>query len=608
MNIILRELRFSNMFSYGADNVIQLNDKSMLQLSAENGSGKTSIILILQELLFSKNVKGIKKTDILNRESSSKSWEGEIDFTVDSNEYTVSVRRTGASTKVKLIENNTDISEHKVIDTYKRIQEILGIDFAVFSQLTYQSSSNALEFLKATDTNRKKFLINLFNLEKYIEIGERIKKEAQAADKDVVKTQTELSTVNSFLDKTSIPEYKTEKEMPEVDSQLAVKIADIEKQLDSYNDTCKRIDKNNMYIKERDSITMDMSLQAPAELDFMDEYNQLKLDLGVLKSSITSKQSSIKNLKLNDSCPACGQSIDNSHQLKIKEDAEKEIKALQAEQTQKLLIATKYSDEIKQYNADKAEYDKNQKKIERFEQLTQLIDDNIPADYPNTGTLTSDKSKYKIELEKQQAAANEVIQHNKQVSAHNSKVDALNEQKAEFIVRQQELESAKIEKSDKVNNLNILKKAFSTTGIVAFKLENLTKELEVAINYYLSLLSDGQFQIEFLLDKEKLNVSVINNGKTAAIETVSEGEFSRIQISILLAIRSLLSKLGGSSVNFLFLDEVMGVLDDAGKESLITLLLEEKKLNVFLVSHEYEHPLVPKLAIIKKNNVSCLEG
>ena len=55
-----------------------------------------------------------------------------------------------------------------MLDTYKKIYEILGLDFEVFSQLTYQSSTDLLEFLKATDANRKKFLINLFNLEKYI--------------------------------------------------------------------------------------------------------------------------------------------------------------------------------------------------------------------------------------------------------------------------------------------------------------------------------------------------------------------------------------------------------------------------------------------------------
>ena len=84
-----------------------------------------------------------------------------------------------------------------------------------------------------------------------------------------------------------------------------------------------------------------------------------------------------------------------------------------------------------------------------------------------------------------------------------------------------------LSKSNQINSLNILKKAFSTSGIVAFKLENLTKELEIAINKYLSTLSDGQFQVEFKLDKEKLNISVINNGISTPIETVSGGEFSQ---------------------------------------------------------------------------------
>ena len=141
------------------------------------------------------------------------------------------------------------------------------------------------------------------------------------------------------------------------------------------------------------------------------------------------------------------------------------------------------------------------------------------------------------------------------------------EQKLDFTNRQNAVKSDTISKQSQTNSLNILKKAFSTSGIVAFKLENLTKELEVSINHYLSLLSDGQFQVEFKLDKEKLNISVINNGIATPIETVSGGEFSRIQTSILLAIRSLLSKLGGSSVNLLFLDEITGVLDDEGKEN-----------------------------------------
>ena len=170
-NIVLKQLKFSNMFSYGENNIIDLDTSRITQLTAPNGSGKSSIAMIIQEILFNKNVKGIKKTDILNRLAKSKSWNAALTFLCDSSDCEVIVTRSGAQTKVKFIKDGVDESEHKVLDTYKKISQVVGTDFEVFSQLTYQSSTDLLDFLKATDTNRKKFLINLFNLEKYITIG-----------------------------------------------------------------------------------------------------------------------------------------------------------------------------------------------------------------------------------------------------------------------------------------------------------------------------------------------------------------------------------------------------------------------------------------------------
>jgi DNA repair exonuclease SbcCD ATPase subunit len=212
-DIILKQLNFSNMFSYGSSNSIALNRNRITQLTAINGSGKSSIALILQELLYSKNIKGIKKGDIINRYIKDKNWYGELEFSVNDVNYKLSVKRSGATTKVELYKNGIDISEHKVIDTYKKIQDIIGLDFEIFSQITYQSSTDLLDFLKATDTNRKKFLINLFNLERYIAIGERIKIRSSELDKEIIKLQGELKSVEDFLNSATIPEpidYKPE--------------------------------------------------------------------------------------------------------------------------------------------------------------------------------------------------------------------------------------------------------------------------------------------------------------------------------------------------------------------------------------------------------------
>ena len=605
--IILKNLQFSNMFSYGENNSLDLNKSRITQLTAPNGSGKSSISTIIQEILFNKNVKGIKKTDILNRWSKNKTWDASLTFTADNVDYEVSIKRIGAQTKVQLIEDGKDISEHKVLDTYKKISDIIGSNFEVFSQLTYQSSTDLLDFLKATDTNRKKFLINLFNLEKYIDIGERIKAKSSELDKEVNITQGELKSIEDFLSNTNIPAKIEEVSVPEVDEAVTVRISDITREITNVNDTCRKIDKNNMYIQERDGLQFELGIKEPAAFEFMDEYQTLKMDLVMLNKDIANLEKELANIKINDKCNVCGQTIDTTHIVVIKEDLQLKIASNKVTQLEMLDKAGAWGKEIDTIQAKKLSFISNQEKINRFEQLTQLIDNTIPKEFPNVTELQSELRNLQTIASTNSKEIKDAIDHNKRVSAHNAKVDALIEQKNEFTIRQTSVKDDIVTKSDQSVSLNILKKAFSTSGIVAFKLENLTKELEVTINYYLSLLSDGQFQVEFTLDKEKLNITVINNGISTPIETVSGGEFSRIQTSVLLAIRSLLSKLGGSSINLLFLDEITGVLDDEGKEKLVEVLQKEHDLNVFLISHDFTHPLIDKISIVKNNNISSIQ-
>ena len=605
--IILKNLQFSNMFSYGENNSLDLNKSRITQLTAPNGSGKSSISTIIQEILFNKNVKGIKKTDIINRWSKNKTWDASLTFTADNVDYEVSIKRIGAQTKVQLIEDGKDISEHKVLDTYKKISDIIGSNFEVFSQLTYQSSTDLLDFLKATDTNRKKFLINLFNLEKYIDIGERIKAKSSELDKEVNVTQGELKSIEDFLSNTNIPAKIEEVSVPEVDEAVTVRISDITREITNVNDTCRKIDKNNMYIQERDGLQFELGIKEPAAFEFMDEYQTLKMDLVMLNKDIANLEKELANIKINDKCNVCGQTIDTTHIVVIKQDLQLKIASNKVTQLEMLDKARAWSKEIDTIQAKKLSFISNQEKINRFEQLTQLIDNTIPKEFPNVTELQNELRNLQTIASTNSKEIKEAIDHNKRVSAHNAKVDALIEQKNEFTIRQTSVKDDIVTKSDQSVSLNILKKAFSTSGIVAFKLENLTKELEVTINYYLSLLSDGQFQVEFTLDKEKLNITVINNGISTPIETVSGGEFSRIQTSVLLAIRSLLSKLGGSSINLLFLDEITGVLDDEGKEKLVEVLQKEHDLNVFLISHDFTHPLIDKISIVKNNNISSIQ-
>lgn len=609
MSVVLKKLEFSNMFSYGEKNSIALNKERISQLVAENGVGKTSISLAIQELLFNKNVKGLKKSDILNRYSKSKSWEGRIEFTVDEDEYVVVSKRTGASTNVTLLKNGVDISEHKVLDTYKLISEIIGRDFETFSQLTYQSSTDSLEFLKATDTNRKKFLVNLFNLTRYLEIGDSLKVKISEREKDLSKLQGELKTIVDFINNNPIPDKAVEKELPIVDETLVVKISDLSNQLREQKTICDKIDKNNLYIKELNSLSFDMTISRPTiDEGIYQEQDKIKATINKIDANISKAKKQLNSLDTSDHCYACKQPIDNSKSKELVEQLTSEISTLTTDRKECEKSLSKISTTINDYNSALKIYTVNQQRIDRFSQLSQLIDNSLPIEYPNYTGISKQLKQLEEEYAWQKRELETTQKYNDSVKIRNAKIEGLKEQLLNFKARQMLLNDDILKVQDEIVNLGILRKAFSTSGIVAYKLENVTKQLEDSINYYLSTLSDGQFQVIFRLNSDKLNVVIVNNGIEVAIESLSGGEFSRVQTSVLLAVRNTLSNLGSKSINLLFLDEIMGVLDDSGKEKLFEVLNNETNLNVFLISHEYTHPLIPKIEIEKKNNISSIRA
>lgn len=597
------------MYSYGEKNTLSLTNP-ISQLIAPNGNGKSNIALIIQELLYSKNIKGIKKGDIKNRYNNSTEWQGGINFEANNIEYELSVTRKGTSSKVILLADGRDISQHKIPDTYKLIRNILGMDFEVFSQLTYQSSIDLLEFIKTTDTNRKKFLIKLFNLEKYIDIGETLKLKLSIAEKEATMLQGELNGIEKFLEETVIEDKLEKIEVLSLDEYLINKEKKLSLQISNHENKSKQIDKNNLYIKELASLVFDITLIEPSKVRY-EEIIDICIDnvknINNYEKDYSNYEHQIKRLDTAATCYACGQEIDNRKAIELKDNLislsniiELELNILNTKNNKLLAENLKLEENFKKFKI-------NQKIIERFEQLSQLINKELPIKHEDINNLYADLEDITVELACMYETINNANSHNNNINTHNTKVDTLTQQKREFLARQQLLNNDIIVIKNKVKNLNILKKAFSTSGLVAFKLENLTKELEDTINKYLSELSDGKFQVIFRLTGEKLNVIVRSNGLEAPIETVSGGEFGRIQTAILLAIRSILVKIGGNNINLLFLDEIDGVLDSDGKEKLIEVLQEEKDLNVFLISHSFNHPLLEKINIIKENNISRIE-
>lgn len=592
----MNRLEWGGCFSYGPTNYIDLNNATITQLIGENGSGKSSIPLILQEVTYNKNSKGVKKADIANREIGDGKYWIKFYFDLHNEEYRIELNRA-STLKVKLYKNNEDISSHTATDTFKTIETLFGIDFKVFVQLIYQSVTDGLSFLTATDTVRKKFLIDLFSLDEYSKYFEIFKTLLQEVTKEISSVKGSISALEKIADKSAnLPEVKFPKEEPE-DPEYPKKIGELEASLSNIISLNKKIQQNNQLKNILKSITYDNELVSLSHTPI----NELQLQVGELTSKVSTAKALIAKMnKLSDKCPTCGHDLDISKEKSLKEEAEASLeihsKGLSDVKNQ---LATIESANIKIAAAKKARDEK--------EDLYQRVDHNLSSELLTAQDIEQEIEALKADYKTARAARDAVLKYNADVKQHNDRIKIMQEQREETLI-EIEIENIRLEKIlKKQSTYEILKKTFSTNGLVAYKLENLVKDIEEAANEYLLELSDGRFSLMFAISGDKLNVTLIDNNNEIDISALSSGELARVNIATLLAIRKIMSYISKTQINVLFLDEVINVLDEYGREKLIEVLLNEQSLNTFLVSHGWSHPLLAKVSVQKIDGISQLK-
>ena len=596
--ITLQKLKWSNCFSYGADNELDLSNNTVTQVLGTNGMGKSSIPLIIEEALYNKNSKGIKKADIPNR-YVNQGYNIHLEFTKDEKRYDVIIDRK-SSIKLKLLENGEDISSHTATNTYKTLQDIIGIDFKTFSQLVYQNTNSSLQFLTATDTNRKKFLIDLLHLEHYVKLFDLFKEEARKSTLNLNSIESKIATIEKWLssnklsDTSILPVSEISIETIEDEQELATLMIEIK----NISEKNRKISQNNTYKDMLAKINIE-DVQA-CNISSIQSYDDLQSEVGKLQQAAAgSKRLLDKMSKLGDHCPTCEQTVDSSFKQSLIDAEARKI----AEARERQDEIDKRISEIKR---DNAEYQRARKIESDWHELFRSIDNNLPASTLDPNELKDRASRIQERISDAKERMVRISQENERITKRNTRIQVILEQTEEFEQELFELNELLDLEAATAGHLEVLKKAFSTNGLLAYKIENLVKELEELTNHYLAELSDGRFTLEFVVSNDKLNVQITDNGNIVDILALSSGELARVNTATLIAIRKLMSSISKSQINILFLDEVIAVLDDAGREKLVEVLLEED-LNTYVVSHGWTHPLLDKVEVVKSGNVSKLE-
>ncbi len=617
------ELGAEGFLSYG--NIkLQLED-SLIQLLGDNGVGKTNLITVLTEALFSKNPRGYAKGELLNRSGKFKSSTIYVKFLgKDGSTYVATTIRNKTTAKVSLTKDGVDISAHTAKGTFELIEEVLGMDYELFLQYTYQSSRFPTEFLLATPKARRDYLSNLLDLNT---INEDIEKVAQAtkeakAKLDILNKETlkataalkALGDISLLIDvdvpalECAIADAKAEydnlviltAEHARASASLNSKIADRDKQVSALKRLVKPVPP---------TMPVMPVVQKPNTNELSDakaEVADVMRRLGTVKSALADCKVALSKLKKPaEFCYACGHALDNAKALEMFLDEQNRLLELDKLRTNELAnlqqalpelqgivadITTraghweKYDKEVitfdiksNAYAADIAKYAAQEQELkENISRLTCEIENIVLPPYSKqleteaynhyTGLLAelNNAAFYKTKLDK--------------VADIKSTLDSLSKETAIYTTRQKDLET--------------LSKALKE--ILAKTIEGGIKTIERVTNKYLTEFNSKAF-LRFSVEEDKVSVGCLFDGEEVSISTLSTGQFSRVSISTLLALRELLGK--GNGLNFLMLDEVVGVLDNDGKEGLIDILTNMKGLSVFLVSHEWYHPMLSRLRV-----------
>lgn len=621
--IVIKSLEFSNFFSYGENQRIVFDEEKIMQLIGANGAGKSSIPLILEEVLFNKNSKGIDKKSLINRNTSNNKACAEVVAFVDSKELRVRLERTATTSKVSILFDREDISGHTSTQSYKVLENLLGLDHKAFTQLIYQSSNASLEFLTATDSNRKKFLLSLLDLEHYTELHEKVKAREKefksesdnltgqitAYQANIKKLQEELTQINLDAKLLEVPEDISESLQKEL-NELSGSIANIElinNQIYRNNQARRKLEElQNSLVELEERLA---TLEKPSEaVEVPDVSNDFK-ELTNAESEEQRELAYFNKVKaLGCNCPTCLQEISEDFKKGLLEESKaKVLKARETITRVKPLLAE--VEELQKQNkkllTSKASYDKLIQQIERTKDSIAEAEANCDASIVNTTRSVDElKSRYDEAMQKladNKAAIKRATTKNRNIELANSRYtvisDSINSAKSDL--------EKLLPQLDSLNKLtarySVLAKAFSNNGLPAYEIENKVVDLESACNEYLNTLSAGRFSLTFEMNGDKLQVVISDNGINVGIEALSSGERNRVNVAMLLAIRKLMSSLNKTKINLLILDETIENLDASGKELLVEVLLAEEDLNTVLVSHGYTHPLLSKIEVTKNN-------
>lgn len=537
-------IEFKNVFAYGEEvqKIEYSSDGKLILLKGVSGAGKSAILSLPTLVLYGK-LKSVSKSGIANR-TNKHGW---IRGVIKKGQHEYVIEREFTPNSLKVWKDGEEIDSFGSSDAEDYIKtEIIEIPLATFNNMVTISMKNFTSFLSMSPTERKQVVDEVFDVRVVNLAAEQIKKDAKDLGNSINGDNQTMYSLGQTLANANhelqvIQHKNATPESEEKITQNNNEIAALNKTLIEYNEGLKLI--------------------AQKSADANTQLNAKNTEIQQKNREISDKQSTVRTINekiklYNQSkCPTCatpftGEAYDGLkkqlNDLLIQKQAD-----VQTLQNELATLRTQYT-EIQQH-------------IGKIAEAKQKVDNGIYQirlkinQLQNENALIIEKQKASAEY---QAVQNIIDQTNKQLDSIREQVNS---------------------KTRKLGQLQQLQKIYSLDGVLKLIIEQWIPVLndEIAENL---LLLNFPYTLKF---DNKLNAEVSDLGANVPIETLSEGEKTRLNICILTSFYKILQR-KFTSLNILSLDETVSTLDSINSGALLMFLkafADENNINCIVVSH-----------------------
>lgn len=550
--LLFHKIRWRNLLSTGNTfTEIELDKHSSTLIVGANGAGKSTILDALSFVLYGKPFRKVNKGQLVNS-INGKGTLVEVEFSIGKKQYLI--RRGIKPNLFEIVIDGVLVDQSADAKDYQEYLEtqILKLNHKSFSQIVVLGSASFVPFMQLKAADRRDIVEDVLDIQIFSTMNALLKKKVDANKSSITDTDYHIHSAGEKIELYNKHIDSLKRNNEGLIAQKQVRIDQVQSEIDSTNEMIKSIERNieqfRLQIVDQDKMTKKLA-----------KMNELVRQISTKKSNIIKDN---KFFQTNDDCPICRQGIAHDHKQSIVQKNVSDIQDIELGE-QKL----------------ECEMDAVRKRLSEIDSVNDAINKN------NQQIAT-----HKIEIRTAQGVIRG-LQSEIQDLANNTAQIQSNED--EVVTLKQGLKDNITKKEDLLRDKKVFEIAsalLKDSGIKTKIIKQYIPIINKLINKYLASMD---FFVNFEMNEVFEETIKSRFRDEFTYDSFSEGEKTRIDLSILFAWRAVAKLRNSVSTNLLIMDEVFdSSLDVQGGDELIKIIQSiVGDSNIFVISHRTDQML-----------------